>query len=82
MAIFLEIKVEGGLTNLVLAVALEVLAHGHGLLDEEVEVLGDLGRQTWTMLRIGNFGKFPKFPEWENWGEKKRGGQDLRGIFS
>lgn len=30
---------------LVLAVALHVLAHGHGLLDEVVKVLGDLGRE-------------------------------------
>lgn len=34
------------LAVLVLAVALKVLAHGHGLLDEHVQVLGDLGGKT------------------------------------
>lgn len=31
----------------VLAVALEVLAHGDGLLDELVQVLGDVGGHAW-----------------------------------
>lgn len=37
------------LAILVLAVALQVLAHGHGLLDEAVQVFGDLGGQARTL---------------------------------
>lgn len=40
---------EPELAVLVLAVELQVLAHGHRLLDEVVQVLGDLGRQTQTL---------------------------------
>lgn len=37
---------------LVLAVALEMLAHGHGLLDEAVEILRDIGGEAWKGRRI------------------------------
>ena len=38
---------EAELAVLVLPEAVEMLAHGHGLLDEEVQVLGDLGGKAW-----------------------------------
>lgn len=44
------------LTILVLAVGLQVLAHGHRLLDEVVQVLGQLGGQAWRQSRRGRGG--------------------------
>ena len=47
-------KNEAELGVLVLAVALEVLAHGHGLLNQVVQVLRDLRRQACTPARRHN----------------------------
>jgi len=38
---------ESELRVLVLVVLLEVLADGHGLLDEVIQILRDRGRKTW-----------------------------------
>jgi len=43
---------EAELGVLVLAVALEVLADGDGLLDEHVKVLGDLGSEAYANLSV------------------------------
>jgi hypothetical protein len=47
---------EAELAVLVLAVTLQVLTHGHGLLDQHVQVLGDLGGQEVLLQQAQNLG--------------------------